>query len=130
MVIGLGFLFVFAQTTNVNSGGTVHMSRYALWLLPLSLPLLEATVSWLRPYAPALLPIAAGLIFNHFLHGRTTWLDQLMPKVSMLGIVLILMIMTAGGRDNLLEIGMFLIVVALLMVQRWMRREALSLVPG
>jgi hypothetical protein len=61
VVIGLGFLFVFAQTTNVNSGGTVHMSRYALWLLPLGLPFLEATASWLRPYVPALLPITAGL---------------------------------------------------------------------
>jgi hypothetical protein len=61
VVIGLGFLFVFAQTTNVNSGGTVHMSRYALWLLPLGLPFLEAAASWLRPYVPALLPITAGL---------------------------------------------------------------------
>lgn len=61
VVIGLSFLFVFAQTTNVNSGGTVHMSRYALWLLPLSLPFLEATASWLRTYVPALLPITAGL---------------------------------------------------------------------
>ncbi|MBN1238231.1 MAG: bile acid:sodium symporter family protein [Gammaproteobacteria bacterium] len=61
-----------------------------------------------------ILPIVAGLIFNHFLHGRTGWLDRLMPKVSMLGIALILMIMTAGGRDNLLEIGLMLIVVALL----------------
>jgi BASS family bile acid:Na+ symporter len=61
-----------------------------------------------------ILPIIAGLIFNHFLHGRTAWLDRLMPKVSMVGIALILMIMTAGGRDNLLEIGLVLIVVALL----------------
>ncbi|HEX6994247.1 MAG TPA: bile acid:sodium symporter family protein [Gammaproteobacteria bacterium] len=61
-----------------------------------------------------ILPIAAGLIFNRFLHGRTDWLDRLMPRVSMLGIVLILMIMTAGGRDNLLEIGLLLIVVALM----------------
>lgn len=37
-VMALWFLVVFAQTTNVNSGGTVHVSRYALWLLPLCLP--------------------------------------------------------------------------------------------
>src|SRR5690606_36697218 len=61
-----------------------------------------------------ILPITAGLIFNHFLHGKTDWLDRLMPRVSKLGIVLILMIMTAGGRDNLLDISLFLIVVALL----------------
>jgi hypothetical protein len=41
------FLFVFAQTTNVNNGGTVHVSRYALWLLPLTLPLIAAAVNTL-----------------------------------------------------------------------------------
>ena len=35
------FLESFAQTTNVNSGGTPGMSRYALWLIPLSLPFLR-----------------------------------------------------------------------------------------
>ena len=61
-----------------------------------------------------ILPIIAGLIFNHFLHGRTEWLDRLMPKVSMGGIAVILMIMTAGGRDNLLEIGLLLLLISLL----------------
>jgi BASS family bile acid:Na+ symporter len=61
-----------------------------------------------------ILPIIAGLIFNHFLHGRTEWLDRLMPKISMGGIAVILMIMTAGGRDNLLEIGLLLILISLL----------------
>jgi bile acid:Na+ symporter, BASS family len=61
-----------------------------------------------------ILPIIAGLVFNHFLHGRTAWLDKLMPKVSMAGIVAILMIMTAGGRDSLLQIGMVLIAISLL----------------
>jgi BASS family bile acid:Na+ symporter len=61
-----------------------------------------------------ILPIVAGLIFNRFLHGRTAWLDRLMPALSMTGIVLILMIMTAGGRDNLLEIGLLLILISLI----------------
>ena len=61
-----------------------------------------------------ILPIIAGLVFNRFLHGRTAWLDSLMPKLSMGGIVVILMIMTAGGRDNLLEIGLLLILISLL----------------
>lgn len=61
-----------------------------------------------------ILPIVAGLIFNRFLHGRTAWLDRLMPALSMAGIVMILMIMTAGGRDNLLTIGLLLILITLL----------------
>jgi hypothetical protein len=33
------FLLSFAQTANVNHGATPGMSRYALWLLPLTIPL-------------------------------------------------------------------------------------------
>lgn len=32
------FLFAFAQTTNVNHGGTPNPSRYGLWLIPLIVP--------------------------------------------------------------------------------------------
>ncbi len=34
------FLFSFSRTTNVHHGGTPGLSRYALWLIPLALPLL------------------------------------------------------------------------------------------
>jgi BASS family bile acid:Na+ symporter len=61
-----------------------------------------------------ILPIIAGLIFNFFLHGKTEWLDRLMPKISMAGIAVILMIMTAGGRDSLLAIGFLLILISLI----------------
>lgn len=38
-VLGMAILlFAFAQTSNLNHGGTPSMSRYALWLLPLLLP--------------------------------------------------------------------------------------------
>lgn len=34
-------MFSFAQTANLNHGGTPGMSRYALWLLPLMIPVLS-----------------------------------------------------------------------------------------
>lgn len=40
--LSLPLLFAFAQTMNVNHGGTPGMSRYALWLLPLAAPLVDA----------------------------------------------------------------------------------------
>jgi BASS family bile acid:Na+ symporter len=86
---------------------------YMQWLAGQYIPIDTWGMMW-SIIQITILPIAAGLVFNHFLHGRTGWLDRLMPKVSMVGIALILMIMTAGGRDNLLEIGLLLIVVALL----------------
>lgn len=54
LAMAMWFLFVFAQTTNVNSGGTVHISRYALWLLPLTLPALAMVTQHAQKRAPAL----------------------------------------------------------------------------
>jgi BASS family bile acid:Na+ symporter len=86
---------------------------YMQWLADQYIPIDTWGMMW-SIIEITILPIVAGLVFNHFLHGKTDWLDRLMPKVSMAGIALILMIMTAGGRDNLLEIGLFLIIVALI----------------
>ena len=58
-----------------------------------------------------ILPILAGLLFNHFAHGKFQWLDKAMPKISMAGIAIIITIITASGRDSLLSIGLVLIAV-------------------
>jgi BASS family bile acid:Na+ symporter len=116
---------VMAYIANANLALSVTLTTVATLLAPFITPFY---MQWLAgQYIPidtwgmmwsiiqiTILPIVAGLGFNYFLHGRTDWLDKLMPKVSMVGIAPILMIMTAGGRDNLLEIGLALMVVALL----------------
>lgn len=61
-----------------------------------------------------IIPIGAGLLFNKFLMGRAKWLDAAMPLVSMLGIALIIVIITAAGRDSLLNIGPLLILIVLI----------------
>lgn len=61
-----------------------------------------------------ILPIGAGLLFNRLLRGRSKWLDDLMPIISMLGIAMILAIITAAGRENLLLIGPALILVVII----------------
>jgi hypothetical protein len=56
---GLVFLYAFSQTLNFNHGGTPHMSRYDLWLIPLAVPLLleadrafgPAARRWMAPVA-------------------------------------------------------------------------------
>src|SRR5690606_7134155 len=68
---------------------------YMQWLAGQYIPIDTWAMMWSITKI-TIIPIVAGLIFNHFLHGRTGWLDRLMPKVSMVGIALILMIMTAG----------------------------------
>ncbi len=61
-----------------------------------------------------IIPISAGLIFNHYLSGKVKWLDDAMPVVSMFGIAFIIVIITAAGRESLLTIGPALILVVLI----------------
>lgn len=61
-----------------------------------------------------IIPVGAGLLFNHFLHGRLSWLDEVMPKVSMTAIAFIITIITAAGRDSLMTIGLALFAAAIL----------------
>ena len=56
-----------------------------------------------------LLPIIAGLIFNYFLHGKFKWLDKAMPFFSMGGIMFIIIIFIAAGRNSLLQVGLLLL---------------------
>ncbi|MGI9174735.1 MAG: bile acid:sodium symporter family protein [Rhodothermales bacterium] len=61
-----------------------------------------------------IVPIALGLLFNKLLHGRAAWLDRAMPVVSMVGIAVIITIITALGRDDLLAIGVTLVLAAII----------------
>jgi len=61
-----------------------------------------------------IIPIVAGLIFNYFLHGKFKVLDKIMPLLSMGGIALIIVVITATGRDNLLTVGPLLLVAVLI----------------
>jgi bile acid:Na+ symporter, BASS family len=60
-----------------------------------------------------IVPIGAGLLFNKLLSGKAKWLDDAMPLVSMFGIAFIITIITAAGRDSLLDIGGVLILIVL-----------------
>lgn len=52
-----------------------------------------------------LLPIGAGLLVNRLFYGKTAWMDRVMPLLSMAAIAMIIVVITAAGRDSLLSIG-------------------------
>ena len=56
-----------------------------------------------------IVPIFVGIAFNHFFHKKATWIDKVMPKISMAGIAFIIIIITAAGRDNMLNVGIALV---------------------
>lgn len=61
-----------------------------------------------------IVPVVLGVTFNHFLHGKLKWLDDFMPVISMTAIVVILGIMTAGGRDSILTFGLLIILAGII----------------
>jgi BASS family bile acid:Na+ symporter len=61
-----------------------------------------------------IIPIAAGLVFHYLVRGRFTWLDKAMPLISMIGIALIIVVITAAGRESLLKVGLLLVVATFL----------------
>ena len=87
----------------------LYMSIFAGEFIPI-----DAVSMFLSICKIVILPILAGLAFNHFFHGRFPRLDKAMPKLSMLSIAVIITIITASGRDNLLSIGGLLIGLVLI----------------
>jgi bile acid:Na+ symporter, BASS family len=62
----------------------------------------------------AILPIVGVFVFNFFAKGRKDWLEKSLSLVSMLGIGIIITIITAAGRDSLLDVGLLLVLACLL----------------
>jgi BASS family bile acid:Na+ symporter len=61
-----------------------------------------------------LLPVGAGLLVNQLLGKNFSWVEKLLPLVSMLGIALIILVIIAAGRDSLLAMGPILILIVFL----------------
>ncbi|MFM1877705.1 MAG: hypothetical protein RLZZ241_571 [Bacteroidota bacterium] len=116
---------VMAYLAKANVALSVTLTAVATLLSPLLTPfLMESLAGEFVPidfwgmmwsiFKLVIIPIALGLIFNHFFHGKTPWLDRAMPVVSMAAIALIISVITAAGRDNLLTIGILLVFAAIL----------------
>jgi len=116
---------VMAYLAKANVALSVTLTAVSTLLAPLMTPLLMEFFAgefvpidfWgmmLSIVKIVILPIIVGLLFNHFFHGKAKWLDRAMPIVSMAGIAIIIMIITAAGRDSLLSIGLFLIIAAII----------------
>jgi len=116
---------VMSYIANANLALSLTLTAIATLLAPLLTPFLMTLLAdqlvpidfWAMMQSIlkiVILPIIAGLLFNHYFHGRFPWLDRAMPVVSMVGIAVIIAIITAAGRDSLLTIGFALIAAAAL----------------
>jgi BASS family bile acid:Na+ symporter len=61
-----------------------------------------------------ILPIVLGLLVNKFLSNSMKKLQSFLPKISMLGVLMMMIVIVSSGRDSLLQIGPLLFVSAMI----------------
>ncbi|NJN28753.1 MAG: bile acid:sodium symporter family protein [Cyclobacteriaceae bacterium] len=59
------------------------------------------------------LPLVVSIVLKKAFSNLDTWMDKVLSFVSMAGIALIITIITAAGRDSLLDVGLLLILASL-----------------
>ena len=61
-----------------------------------------------------ILPTAGALLLHKYLKGDKKYMENTMSMISMIGIAAIVTIITASGRDSLLQVGGLLIITSIL----------------
>ncbi len=61
-----------------------------------------------------LLPAAGAYILSRLTAGNNQWMEKILSFISMLGIAVIITIITAAGRDSLLQVGGLLLLATLI----------------
>jgi BASS family bile acid:Na+ symporter len=120
---------VASNVVTYLAGGNVALSvtltsvstMLSPFLTPLAMTLLAGTYLELDAAAMMwsivqliILPIVAGFAANFLLRGYADWRDRLLPIVSMGAICLVLAILTAAARDQLLEAAAALVLLVVL----------------
>ncbi|MBX2813424.1 MAG: bile acid:sodium symporter family protein [Myxococcales bacterium] len=108
-----------------NVALSVTMTACSTLVSPLLTPLLMDTLAGQFVAIPfwglmisilkmVILPIFLGVLVNQYLKNRAAWLKDVLPVVSMLGIVVIIAIITSLNHDAIRYIGLSLILVVVI----------------
>jgi BASS family bile acid:Na+ symporter len=60
------------------------------------------------------LPMIGAIVMSHYLKGDNKFMENILSMISMVGIAVIVTIITASGRDSLLQVGALLLLASLL----------------
>jgi len=116
---------VMAFLANANVALSVSLTAFATLISPFVTPFLMKifagrlinivfTDMMISIFKMIILPIVAGLIVNKLLRNRKKWLDRILPLLSMIAILLFVTIVVAHYRDDLLVVGLVLIVASII----------------
>lgn len=119
-----GFIFnLFNEGKEKLRSRVIQMTVFFTIILLTNLVYLKAKEADLSQFLVALiksmrwfylLPIAGALLLRHLLKGDKTLMSKILSFLSMAGIAIIITIITAAGRDSLLQVGTLLLVTSLL----------------
>ncbi len=116
---------VMSYLANANVALSVTLTAVATLMAPIVTPLLMQSLAgeYVNVEFSAMMwditkiviiPVAAGLVFNYFLSSKFSWLNKVMPVLSMVSIAAIITIITAAGHDSLLSVGWLLVLACFL----------------
>lgn len=114
-----GLIFnIFAISSVSRKGKALQLFSYFLIIILKNFIAFKTTDSTTTLFAKTvltdtfwfmLLPYLCTFVFKYFAKGNQEWLNKTLAFLSMLGIGIIITIITAAGRDSLLEVGLLLI---------------------
>lgn len=116
---------VMSYIAKANVALSITITSFATILAPLLTPFLMKTLggqyieiefwgmAW-DIFKMIIIPIGVGVLLNHILAERGVWLQKVLPIVSMVGITVIIVIITAAGQKSLQTVGFSLVIAVIL----------------
>lgn len=116
---------VMSYIAKANVALSITITSFATLLAPILTPLLMKLLGgqfieidfWSMTYDISkmiIIPVGVGFLVNKFLAGKADWLQKVLPIVSMAGIAVIIVIITAVGQKSLQTVGLALVFATLL----------------
>jgi bile acid:Na+ symporter, BASS family len=119
-----GFIFnLFSKGNEKLRTKVIQMTIYFIIILLTNLVFVKAKHSDISGFYVAivksliwfyLLPMTGAVAIRYFLRENSQWLSKILSFISMAGIVVIITIIIATGRESLLKVGVLLLITSLL----------------
>lgn len=119
-----GFIFnLFSKGKETQKAKVIQLAIYLFVILLTNLVYMKLKQTDFAGFLLALarsmcwfyfLPMIGAIVLKHFLKGNNQGLEKILSMISMVGIAFIITIITAAGRESLLEVGALLLITSIL----------------
>ncbi|MFN3850737.1 MAG: bile acid:sodium symporter family protein [Spirosomataceae bacterium] len=116
---------VMSYIAKANVALSITITSFATLLAPIMTPLLmkflggqfievEFWSMFVDIFKIIIIPVGIGFLLNKILKEKGEWLQKVLPVISMAGIALIIVVITAAGQKSLQTVGFTLILATLI----------------